>query len=325
MSETNSNINSTCDSICGGTGCYIVGRLRETNLLINVKKYICPISILCAFVLSCAMNIYFASKTLNYQHLIDNNHDLKKFDNNFHYIDNKIENISNNMTHLIYEMEQAKAFTVSKTQLDESTELLINNLNLLANISQDKFDNISVFLRLFENHKNELKRDIVNITEIVRKHNTNIENHKLKLQDHSSKFEISRAYHTKLIEQNMSYIMTKLDAQKNQSLVKMNSVGDNFTKILNIIKERSEHDNNKTRLIFNDLTHHKKDIEKLEQTQSRQFNQTINTSGLFRIELDNIKKSINTLHSEYKIYFGSCPNGTIEYGSIKPIFVCYKN
>lgn len=298
---------------------------RNTNIIINIKKHLQFITLFSIFLALCITNIYLSTIVLNSSYTIKNiqnnisetNSKLRSIKSGFDYkLGNNILDINKNISLLNSTLISTYPLIEKNNELIKLAHSITNNLNIFANVSNDKFNNISLFMTLFENHKNRLGRDIDNIKGTINSHNIR----------HNT------------IATNLTNIMT------------------NLTNIMNVVKSNYIKYKNRTHLLFKQLTINNNATRQIINITNNKLHSTINTLGVRNKEFmeqkismlnsthhdrmyelkmfysklknktDMIDKDINILkktRGEYKLYLDHCPKGMKEYGNIKPLYICY--
>ncbi len=301
---------------------------RNTNCLINLKKYKYNILISGLVVLLLGLNIYFgisagSNKIEIPENTVDNTLGMQML-----YLKNNISVLSDMINNRVDHEQFLKATdNISSTFHSVSAEVVKQHEN---------FENMSFILNEFDKHKVILEKNISSIFSLLsifkNFYNKNTDNFNKTLLNYDAKLK----NHENSIKNNENSIKNNENTIKNNNIVLnknlsqhekiiLNNTESHFIaleKILelkNNIESQMSNINRNNQLMINNMNN-----------QNNTINNQINTVISHKQKLIEHEEKLNTQNINieknkqgYKIYIDSCPEPLKLYTSIGSMFLCY--
>ena len=290
---------------------------RNTNFLINFKKY--KYNILTGFLIVClvGMNIYFgviiSTNNAGAHSGNGNNEQIVGYTDN-NVLSNEILNIKSNIMQLNNQINNS----VHHSQFAQATHNLSSNFNLVtAEVFKhhENFQNISFIINEFEKHKNLLEFNITTIFSLFLNHSIFINE---KIQNFIRLNDLYNKSFSK-IHNDMITIDNKIKEQSN----KLTNYRD---KLNEQIKNNSYHHVN----FYKNLTFQREINANQTENYYKNINRILELKtnieeklNVHKNKLNNQSYLIERNNQGYKIYIDSCPENLKLYTSIGSMFLCY--
>tara|TARA_B100000927_G_scaffold181570_1_gene146195 strand:+ start:3999 stop:4976 length:978 start_codon:yes stop_codon:yes gene_type:complete len=301
---------------------------RNTNCLINLKKYKYNILISGLVILLIGLNIYFgilagSNKIEIPKNTVDNTLGMQMV-----YLKNNISLLSDMINNRVDHEQFLKATNnISSTFHSVSAEVVKQHEN---------FENMSFILNEFDKHKVILEKNISSIFSLLsifqNFHNKNSDNFNKTLLNYDTKLK----NHENSIKNNENNIKNNENTIKNNDVILNKNLShhkkiilNNTERHFNALAKILELKNNIESQILNINRNNELIVNNLNN-QNNTINNQINTIISNKQKLTEHEQQLNTQNIDieknkqgYKIYIDSCPEPLKLYTSIGSMFLCY--